>query len=428
VITGANGLTLDNVSVGMDAAATSGAFTATTTGGSITIGTVTSSGTQTITSAQGLTFSQLTTTGLAGDDGTVIITATNGPINGTAIAANGSIIERGVFGGAVVNGSLTTATGNITVQSRNNISIGTINSAGRVSANATQGSLAINSAASVGNGAYTGLSNVQIRQAAATGVNSNLSFIATKGGVQIVSTAIAGRGITMTAANGTAYAQALVAQTGSVSVSAGSSVTLNSVSSALRLAVTSTKGAVTVQSSISGGRETLTASTDVTFGQLVTVGVTDSITHAILDPGDVVLSSAKGAVTGTLAQADGSVRALRASSINIGSVVAQTGFVSLSATNALVVKSVQAATTMALLSARGAITVGTALTGGSETIHAAGNITETSLTTTGVTVSSTYDPGDITLVSDSGNINGGSITANGRRSLTGPGTVHGTNF
>ncbi|MBS0246213.1 MAG: hypothetical protein JSR61_06300 [Proteobacteria bacterium] len=59
------------------------------TADSINLGTVTSGGTQTIHADQNVAFTRLTTTGIPGDLGDIVVTADHGSINGSSASANG---------------------------------------------------------------------------------------------------------------------------------------------------------------------------------------------------------------------------------------------------------------------------------------------------------------------------------------------------
>jgi hypothetical protein len=62
-----------------------------------------------------------------------------------------------------------------------------------------------------------------------------------------------------------------------------------------------------------------------------------------------------------------------------------------------------------MLSTSGGITLGTAISGGSQTLHASNDIVFKQLTTTGTSA----DAGDVAIMSDNGSVRGGAILANG---------------
>ncbi|WP_082540812.1 leukotoxin LktA family filamentous adhesin [Pseudolabrys sp. Root1462] len=90
------------------------------TADSINFASVTSGGTQTIHADQNVTFQQLTTTGIPGDLGDIIVTADHGSINGSAVSANG---DASFVSGQSINVS-TMRAGSATLSTPYNLSIG----------------------------------------------------------------------------------------------------------------------------------------------------------------------------------------------------------------------------------------------------------------------------------------------------------------
>lgn len=90
------------------------------TGDSINFGTVTSGGTQTIHAYQNVTFSALTTTGIPGDLGDVIVVAENGSISAGAVTANGDAS----FASGRSIGVSTMQAGSATLSAPQNLTVG----------------------------------------------------------------------------------------------------------------------------------------------------------------------------------------------------------------------------------------------------------------------------------------------------------------
>jgi hypothetical protein len=101
---------------------------------------------------------------------------------------------------------------------------------------------------------------------------------------------------------------------------------------------------------------------------------------------------------------------LTAATTNKGTTLtARTGSASLAAGGLIDWTTLNAGTQINVRSTAGAINLGTTTSGGSQTIRAAQDVTFAQLTTTGIP----SDQGDVSVTSDQGSINGGSVVANG---------------
>ncbi len=172
------------------------------------------------------------------------------------------------------------------------------------------------------------------------------------------------------------------------------------------LGITSTGAGVTLGSATSGGTQTVGAATDLTFATLVSTG------------GAIDATASAGSIHGTTATAFESA-ILAAYDDNIGTVLTtRTGGAVLTAqVGRIDWATVNTATTFEATASTGAITIGTAMSGGTQTLRANADLAFGQLTTLG----DPGDRGDVILVSSAGAVRGGSIDANGSVSASGLG-------
>ena len=146
--------------------------------------------------------------------------------------------------------------------------------------------------------------------------------------------------------------------------------------------------------------------------ELQTIGATGDIgfTTLLAKAGDIDATSTAGLIAGTTATAKDSAD-LAAYGDNTGTTLTTlTGSATLSATTGRIDwANVNAATTIGATATAGAIALGSATSGGTQTIEANKDLSFALLTTKGTAT----DPGDVILKSFAGAVRGGSIDANG---------------
>ncbi|MDP1582086.1 MAG: hypothetical protein Q8M18_01530, partial [Bradyrhizobium sp.] len=146
---------------------------------------------------------------------------------------------------------------------------------------------------------------------------------------------------------------------------------------------------------------------NTTFGTLTTTGITG-------DVGDVTVTSDTAAILGTTLAANGSA-VLTAATTNSGTTsTATNGSLTFLAGGLIDWATLNAGTTISVRSTADAVNIGTATSGGSQTIRAAQDVTFGTLTTSGIT----GDVGDVTVTSDTAAIQGTTVAANGSATLT----------
>jgi len=295
---------------------------------------------------------------------------------------------------------------------------------GSFSAVASNGSIVIGAADSSGTQTVHASQNVTFKALTATGNAGdagNISVTADNGFI-LAQTVISG-GATMlgsVSAHGSASLVAattitgntLAATAGSALLTAGGPINWNVLNAGTTLGATASQGSIAFQTAQSGGTQTIHAHDNVTFNALTTTGI-------ISDAGDINVNADNGFI---LAQtvtsggvpmlgsvsASGSARLIAAGTNTGHNLTASTGNAVLQGT---VIKwdNLNVASTLGITATAGTITLGTAVSGGTQTLHAAGDIAFSQLTTTGIP----GDAGDIDLHSDRGSIRGGSISASG---------------
>ena len=388
------------------------------TGASVTLGTATSGGTQTIRAAQDVNFATLTTTGITGDAGSVDVTSDTGLIQGVTVAANGSA----ALTAATTNKgtTLTAATGSIGLNAPGLIDWTTLNAGTLINVRSTAGAVALGTATSGGAQTIRAANNVNFTALTTTGITGDA------GSVDVTSDTGLIQGVTV-AANGSAALTAattnkgttLTATTGSIGLNAPGLIDWTTLNAGTQINVRSTTDAVALGSATSGGAQTIRAAQDVNFATLTTTGITG-------DAGSVDVTSDTGLIQGVTVAANGSAT-LTAATTNKGTTLtASTGSATLLAGGLIDWTNVSAGTSFTATSTGGAINLGTATSGGSQTLHALDDVTFTSLSTTGIP----GDLGNIAVRSDQGSIRGISVAANGDASFDAGvsidlGTLHG---
>ncbi len=120
-----------------------------------------------------------------------------------------------------------------------------------------------------------------------------------------------------------------------------------------------------------------------------------------------------GVATQGSVAAHGSASLTAGTTITGNTLTAATGAASLTANGPIDWTTLTAATTFGATSATDAITLATASSGGTQTLHARQNVTFDQLTTSGIP----GDAGNVNVTSDRAAISGGSIKANGSANL-----------
>jgi len=277
----------------------------------------------------------------------------------------------------------------------------------------TAGSITLATASSGGSQTIQANQNVTFNALATTGINGdlgNITLTATNGFV-LAQTVVVGGTATLgsVAANGSASLTAgttntgrvLTATTGSGSLVGSGLVDWTSLTTGAALGVTSTGNSITFATAHSGGSQTLQARQNVTFNHITTDGT-------LGDAGNVGITAATGALTGGSIDAHGSAN-LVAATANTGHNLTSTAGAAFLQGQFVKWDNLAVAGSLGITATTGAITLGTAVSGGTQTLHAVSDIVFSQLTTNGIP----GDAGDINLRTDQGAILGGSISANG---------------
>ncbi|MBR1087140.1 leukotoxin LktA family filamentous adhesin [Bradyrhizobium manausense] len=431
-ILGTGGLTLDQVAAGT-ATGARGSFSAVTANGSIVIGTATSSGSQTIQASQNVTFNALATTGVAGDVGNVNVTADNGFILAQTVISGGvttlgSLSAHGlaalVAGGAISGNTLAATTGSGRLTAGGPINWNTLNVATTLGATASQGSITFQTAQSGGTQTIHAHDNVTFNALTATGITGDAGSInvTADNGFILAQTVISGGATTLGAvsANGSATlvaattitGNALAATTGSGLLTAAGPINWSTLNVATTLGATASQGSITFKTAQSGGTQTIHAHDNVTFNALTATGITgDAGSISVTADNGYILAqtvTSGGAPTLGSLSANGSATLIAALTNTGHNLTAATGNALLRGT---VVNwdNLNVGGALGITATTGGITLGTAVSGGTQNLHAVSDIVFAQLTTTGIP----GDAGDINLTSTAGSLHGGSISANG---------------
>ncbi|UVO26329.1 leukotoxin LktA family filamentous adhesin [Bradyrhizobium arachidis] len=439
---GTSGLTMDQVLAGT-ASGASGSFRAVTNGGSIVIGTADSSGSQTVHASQNVTFKALTTTGATLDAGNIDVTADNGFILAQTVSSGGVTTQGAVAahgsatlaaGTTITGNTLSAATGSGSLTATGAVNWNTLDVAKVLGITSGQDSIVFKTAQSGGTQTIHAHQNVTFNALTATGVtgddgsinvNADTGFIlaqtVTSGGVTTQGSVNAHGSATLAAATAIT-GNTLSAATGSGSLTANGAVNWNTLDVAKTLAITSSQDSITLKTAQSGGTQTIHAHQNVTFNALTATGVTGDAgsINVNADTGFLLAQTVTsgGVITQGSVDAHGSVSLIAATSNTGHNLTAATG-------NALLQGQIvrwdnlEVAGTLGLTATTGGITLGTAVSGGTQSLHAHGDIVFSQLTTNGIP----GDAGDINLRSDAGSIRGGSLSANGDTHFESAGSI-----
>jgi len=405
----------------------------TSTADSIILATAGSGGSQSIRASQNVTFNSLTTTGINGDVGNITVVATNGfvlaqtmPVNGTAtlgsVAANGSAS----LTSATTNTGrlLTTTTGSASITSGGLVDWTSLTTATTLGVTSTADSIILATASSGGSQSIHASQNVTFNGLTATGITGDAGSInvtadhgfilaptVTSGGVTTQGS-VAANGSAALVASTTITGNTLAATTGSGLLTAGGPINWNTLNVGTTLGASASQGSITFQTAHSGGTQTIHAHDAVTFNALTATGITGDVgsINVTADNGFILAQTvpAGGAVTQGSVAAHGSATLIAALSNTGHNLTTTTGNAILRGT---VVRwdNLNVGGSLGVTATSGGITLGTAVSGGTQTLHAVTDIAFNQLTTTGIP----GDAGDINLTSDTGALRGGSISANG---------------
>ncbi|MCK1302659.1 MULTISPECIES: leukotoxin LktA family filamentous adhesin [unclassified Bradyrhizobium] len=171
-------------------------------------------------------------------------------------------------------------------------------------------------------------------------------------------------------------------------------------------------GSIVIGTADSSGSQTVHAIQNVTFKSLTSTGYSGDAggINVNADNGFILAQTVMSGGVTTLGSvsAHGSARLIAAGSNTGHNLTATTGTAVLSGT-VVHWDNLRAGGTLDVTATAGGITVGTAISGGTLTLHAVNDIVFSQLTTTGIP----GDAGDLNVKSDTGSLRGGSISASG---------------
>nr|WP_249141300.1 leukotoxin LktA family filamentous adhesin [Bradyrhizobium liaoningense] len=189
-----------------------------------------------------------------------------------------------------------------------------------------------------------------------------------------------------------------------------------------RFSAVANNGSIVIGTADSSGSQTVHATQNVTFNALAATGNAGDAgnINVTADNGFILAQTVTsgGATTLGSVLANGSARLIAAGTNTGHNLTTSTGSAVLQGT---VVRwdNLGVGGSLGVTATTGAITLGTAVSGGTQTLHAVNDIVFSQLTTTGIP----GDAGDIDLRSDTGSIRGGSISANGDTHFASAGAV-----
>ncbi|WP_456617783.1 leukotoxin LktA family filamentous adhesin [Bradyrhizobium sp. P5_C12] len=305
----------------------------------------------------------------------------------------------------VLAGTATGANGSFSAVTNNgNIVIGTADSSGSQTVHASQ-NVTFKSLTATGNAGDTGNINV-------TADNGFiLAQTVTSGGATTLGSVSAHGSATLLAAT-TITGNMLAATTGAGLLTASGPINWNVLNVGTTLGATASQGSITFQTAQSGGTQTIHARDNVTFNALTATGINGDAgsINVNADNGFILAQTVMAGGVPTLGSvsANGSARLIAAGTNTGHNLTASTGNAVLSGT---VVRwdNLNAGGRLDVTATAGGITVGTAISGGTQTLHAVNDIVFSQLTTTGIP----GDAGDLNVKSDTGSLRGGSISAHG---------------
>ena len=394
----------------------------TSTAGSITLKTAHSGGSQTLHANQNVTFNTLTATGITGDTGSITVNADSGFVLAQALTVGGvttpgSVAAHGsaslTAATTITGATLAATTGSASLVAGGLIDWTTLTAGTTLGINSTGSSITLKTAQSGGSQTLHANQNVTFNTLTATGitgdtgsitVNADSGFVLaqalTVGGVTTPGS-VAAHGSASLVAGTTITGNTLAATTGSATLTSTGPINWNTLNAGTALAATSSQDSILFKTATSGGSQTLRAHQNVTFDLLTTSGV-------IGDAGNVNVNADNGLLAGGSVNANGAASLIAATSNTGINLTTVTGGALLQG-QVVNWANLNIAGSLGITATTSGITLGTAISGATQTLHAARNIVFNQLTTTGIA----GDAGDINLRSDLGSIRGGSVFANG---------------
>jgi filamentous hemagglutinin family protein len=394
--------------------AAGGSLTITSTHRTMDIPSLASGGTMTLDVAQDMAITQITTTGITNDGGDVNVTSHTGRITGGTIAANGGVTLNAPV--SITGVSATGATGAVVMNTNGLIDWTTLNAGKQINLRSTGAGVNLGTATSGGTQTIRGAQDVAFTTLTTTGVTGDVGDInVTSDTTKIEGTTVAANGSAMLTAATTNKGTTLTATNGSIGLSANGLIDWATLNAGTQINVRSTGAGVNLGTATSGGTQTIRAAQDVAFTTLTTNGVTG-------DVGDINVTSDTTKIEGTTIAANGSAT-LTAATTNKGTgLTARTGSATLRGTGVIDWATLDAGKQIDIRSTGAGVTLGTATSGGSQTIRAAQDVNFNRLATSGTT----GDAGDVTVTADAGLIQGVTLNANGSALLTAATTNKGT--
>jgi hypothetical protein len=369
----------------------------------IDIATIASGGTQTLWAENNVTFAQLTATAGGAD-----ITSNTGAIVGGSVSLGGATR---MAAKTTISGTTATSTaGSMDMTAEEAITWNAVNAAGgSLTITSTRETMNIPSLTSGGKMTLDVAQDMLITEIATTGIPNDA------GDVDVTSHTGRITGGTI-AANGGITLDAPVSITGVSATGATGAVFMNTnglidwatLNAGTQIDVRSIAAAVALGTATSGGSQTIRAASNMNFTTLTTTGITG-------DAGNVDVTSDTGLIQGVIVAANGSAMLMAAATNKGTTLTALTGSATLRAGGLIDWATLNAGTSIDVRSFADAVNLGTAASGGSQTIRAAQDVTFNQLTTTGIP----GDPGDISVTANQGSINGGSVLAHGDASFDG---------
>ncbi|GMO58331.1 leukotoxin LktA family filamentous adhesin [Bradyrhizobium ottawaense] len=431
-IIGTGGLRLDQVLAGT-ATGASGSFRAVANNGSILIGTADSSGSQTVHATQNVTFKSLAATGNSGDVGNINVTADTGFILAQTVTSGGvttlgSVSAHGsaslVAATTISGNTLAATTGSGLLTATGPINWNVLNVGTTLGATASQGGITFQTAQSGGTQTIHAHDNVTFNALTATGINGDAGSInvtadtgfilaqtVTSGGATTMGSVSAHGSASLVAAT-TISGNTLSASTGSGLLTAAGPINWNVLNVGTTLGATAGQGSITFQTAQSGGTQTIHAHDNVTFNALTATGINGDAgsINVNADTGFILAQTVISGGVPTLGSvsAHGSARLIAAGANTGHNLTATAGNAVLSGT-VVHWDNLNVGGALDVTATTGGIIVGTAISGGTQTLHAVNDVVFSQLTTTGIP----GDAGDLNIKSDTGSLRGGSISAHG---------------
>jgi hypothetical protein len=293
--------------------AAGGSLTITSTRETMNIPSLSSGGAMTLDVAQDMLITQITTTGISGDAGDVVVTSHTGRIAGGTVAANGGVsLDAPV---SITGVSLTGATGAVAMNTNGRIEWTSVTAGTSVNARSIADSIHFDTVTSGGTQAIRAANNVDFNRLTTNGVIGgdvgDIGVTADTGYVQ--GTTVAANGSASLVAATTNKGTTLGATLGSATLTAAGLIDWTTITAGTTVDVHSTGDNVHFDSVSSGGSQTIHADQNVAFRQLTTTGIPG-------DLGDIIVTADHGAINGGTVTANGDVSFASGQFINVSTM------------------------------------------------------------------------------------------------------------